>query len=211
MLTRPPNRSGSITIALIAIVTRCGHSFCSIRFAAITFACSATKLHLSLKIAHYFGQFFASSAGSIKRHQTNKKTSTREAFLLVGGQVCAGAPHSAALRPHSSLFLAHTSPSSGAKPASPVQSSDTKPIKKPPQGRLFYWWVWLGSNQRPLRCQRSAHTTELHTRHRWLFLFTLSFCFWQAFLDLFVILFVKMLYNNFQHIIIATKFVTNFY
>ena len=26
------------------------------------------------------------------------------------------------------------------------------------------WWVWLGSNQRPLRCQRSAHTTELHTR-----------------------------------------------
>ncbi len=88
---------------------------------------------------------------------------------MVGGQVCADASHSAALRPHSSLFLAPTLRGSGAKPASLVQSSDTIPIKKPAQGRLFYWWVWLGSNQRPLRCQRSAHTTELHTRHRWLF------------------------------------------
>ena len=32
-------------------------------------------------------------------------------------------------------------------------------------GRVLLWWVWLGSNQRPLRCQRSAHTTELHTHH----------------------------------------------
>ena len=37
--------------------------------------------------------------------------------------------------------------------------------KKPSIKGLFLWWVWLGSNQRPLRCQRSAHTTELHTRN----------------------------------------------
>jgi hypothetical protein len=26
------------------------------------------------------------------------------------------------------------------------------------------WWARLGSNQRPLRCQRSAHTAELRAR-----------------------------------------------
>ncbi len=106
--------------------------------------------------------------------------------------VCADAAHSAAYRPHSSLFLTPTLRGSGAKPASLVQSSDTIPIKKPPQGRLIYWWVWLGSNQRPLRCQRSAHTTELHTHlHQTFFVYNIILLLARVFACLFAILCAK--------------------
>ena len=100
---------------------------------------------------------------SIEQHQTiTKPASLGGTDTWLG---CTGAPLPCGLRPR---YARSSSPlPCGARAPNQLRCFNRATPdhnKTRLVGRVLLWWVWLGSNQRPLRCQRSAHTTELHTR-----------------------------------------------